>query len=73
MLFGDKEFDLALCYHLLFLYMDNLSMEFYRRLLEEFYRVSNEVRIFSLMDVNANQSPCFDSVNDFFKDVNFLD
>jgi hypothetical protein len=24
--FGDKEFDLALCYHLLFLYMDNLSM-----------------------------------------------
>ncbi len=24
--FGDKEFDLALCSHLLFLYMDNLSM-----------------------------------------------
>jgi hypothetical protein len=24
--FGDKEFDLTLCYHLLFLYMDNLSM-----------------------------------------------
>jgi hypothetical protein len=43
------------------------------RLLEEFYRLSNEVQIFLLMDVNANQSPYFDSVNDSFKDGNFLD
>ncbi len=43
------------------------------RLLEEFYRLSNEVQIFSLMDVNTTQSPYFDSVNDSFKDGNFLD
>jgi hypothetical protein len=57
----------------LFLYMDYLSMESHMRLLEEFYRLSNEVQIFLLMDVNANQSPYFDSVNDSFKDGNFLD
>jgi hypothetical protein len=29
--FGNKEFDLALCSHLLFLYTDNLSLEFHLR------------------------------------------
>jgi SAM-dependent methyltransferase len=65
--FGDKEFDLALCSHLLFLYTDNLSLEFHLRSLEELCRVSNEVRIFPLLDVNANRSLYVDHVIDFLK------
>ena len=40
--FSDKEFDLALCSQLLFLYTDNLSLEFHLRSLEELCRVSND-------------------------------
>src|SRR5659263_343803 len=65
--FGDKEFDLALCSHLLFLYTDNLSLEFHLRSLEELCRVSNEVRIFPLLDINANRSLYVDHVIDFLK------
>lgn len=65
--FDDKVFDLALCSHLLFLYTDNLSLEFHLRSLAELCRVSNEVRIFPLVDVNANRSPYVDPVIDFLK------
>jgi SAM-dependent methyltransferase len=65
--FGEKEFDLALCSHLLFLYTDNLSLEFHLRSLEELCRVSNEVRIFPLLDVNANRSPYVDHVVEFLR------
>ena len=65
--FGDKEFDLSLCSHLLFLYTDNLSLEFHLESLVELCRVSNEVRVFPLLDVNSNRSPYVDSVFDFLK------
>lgn len=65
--FGDNEFDLALCSHLLFLYTDNLSLEFHLRSLEELCRVSNEVRIFPLLDVNANRSIYVDRVIEFLR------
>ncbi len=60
--FGDKEFDLAVCSHLLFLYTDNLSLEFHLKSLEELCRISNEVRIFPLLDVNASRSTYVDHV-----------
>jgi SAM-dependent methyltransferase len=65
--FSNKEFDLALCSHLLFLYTDNLSLEFHLRSLEELCRVSNEIRIFPLMDVNANRSPYVEQVIHFLR------
>ena len=65
--FCDKEFDLALCSHLLFLYTDNLSLEFHLRSLEELCRVSNEVRIFPLLDVNASRSIYVDHVIDVLR------
>jgi SAM-dependent methyltransferase len=65
--FGDKEFDLALCSHLLFLYTDNLSLEFHLRSLEELCRVSNEVRIFPLLDINASRSIYVDHAIDFLR------
>lgn len=65
--FNDKEFDLALCSHLLFLYTDNLSLEFHLKSIEELCRVSNEVRIFPLLDVNADRSSYVEPVIDFLK------
>ena len=65
--FSDKEFDLALCSHLLFLYTDNLSLEFHLRSLEELCRVSNEIRIFPLMDLNANRSSYVEPIINFLR------
>jgi SAM-dependent methyltransferase len=65
--FVDKEFDLALCSHFLFLYTDNLSLEFHLRSIKELCRVSNEIRIFPLLDVNVNRSLYVDHVIDFLR------
>jgi hypothetical protein len=65
--FSDKEFDLALCSHFLFLYTDNLSLEFHLKSIEELCRVSNEVRIFPLLDLNADRSSYVDPIIDFLR------
>ncbi|WP_231589787.1 methyltransferase domain-containing protein [Methanosarcina siciliae] len=65
--FGDGEFDLALCSHLLFLYTDNLSLDFHLRSMAELCRVAKEVRIFPLLDVNGNRSPYIDLLTDFLR------
>ncbi len=66
--FGDKEFDLSLCSHFLFLYTDNLTREFHMEAIGEMLRVSNEVRIFPLVDMNSNRSPYVQEVLTEFKD-----
>lgn len=66
--FSDKEFDLALCSHFLFLYTDNLSLEFHLKSIEELCRVSNEVRIFPLLNVNAYRSAYVEPVIDFLRE-----
>jgi hypothetical protein len=55
--FAAGEYDIALCSHFLFLYTDNLSYKFHVDAINEMLRVANEVRIFPLLDVNANESP----------------
>lgn len=60
--FDDKEFDLALCSHFLFLYTDNLSLDFHLRSVQELCRVAHEVRIFPLLDTNAQRSRYLDPV-----------
>jgi len=54
--FSDEQFDLVLCSHLLFLYSDNLDLEFHRSALDEMLRVGREVRVFPVLDTNARQS-----------------
>jgi hypothetical protein len=51
--FEDREFDLALSSHFLFLYTEQLSLDFHRAGLLELCRVAGEVRVFPLLDVNA--------------------
>lgn len=55
--FNDKEFDIALSSHFLFLYSSNLSLNFHLKAINEMVRVAREIRIFPLVDVNADPSP----------------
>lgn len=54
--FADDSFDLALCSHFLFLYSDELSLEFHRLSVLELSRVADEVRVFPLMDMKGEAS-----------------
>lgn len=60
--FEGDSFDLALCSHFLFLYSDNLSLEFHQRAIADLLRVSQEVRIFPLLTYNAEPSPHLEPV-----------
>ncbi len=54
--FNDREFDIALCSHLLFLYSEHLNAEFHILSIKEMCRVAKEVRIFPLLDLEAKVS-----------------
>jgi hypothetical protein len=47
--FDNRQFDRALCSHLLFLYSDQLSLDFHRESVEELLRAASEVRVFPLL------------------------
>ncbi|MCP4137568.1 MAG: class I SAM-dependent methyltransferase [bacterium] len=64
--FEDNTFDLALSSHFLFLYSDNLSLDFHLESIREMCRVAKEIRIFPLLDVNANRSSYVDSIKEEF-------
>ena len=55
--FADSQFDLALCSHLLFLYSEQLSLEFHAAAIHELGRVACEVRIFPLLALDCRPSP----------------
>jgi hypothetical protein len=60
--FGDRQFDLALCSHLLFTYSDQLSPEFHLAAIQELCRVATEVRIFPLLTTSGEASPALPSL-----------
>jgi hypothetical protein len=60
--FADNAFDLALCSHFLFLYSDHLDFDFHLKAIDEMLRVASEVRIFPVVDLNANRSVHLDAV-----------
>jgi hypothetical protein len=60
--FNNNSFELALSSHFLFLHSDNLSLDFHLQSLVEMLRVAKEVRIFPLLDFNANESPYVDAI-----------
>lgn len=62
--FADKSFDLVLSSHFLFLYSDQLDQSFHLQAVEEMLRVGTEVRIFPVLDVNAEISSHLKSVMD---------
>ncbi len=60
--FTDNQFDLCLSSHLLFLYSDQLTLEFHLDSIHELLRVSKELRIFPLLKLNCSRSPYVDAV-----------
>lgn len=69
--FADEKFDLAVCSHLLFLYSDQLSLDFHRESIKELCRVSREVRIFPLLALNCRKSPYVLPIQSYFENMGF--
>ena len=55
--FADRQFDLALCSHLLFTYSDHRSLAFHLDSIRELCRVATDVRIFPLLKLDGEPSP----------------
>ena len=55
--FDSSSFDMALCSHFLFLYSDQFSFAFHQQALDEMCRVAREVRVFPLLNYNAEPCP----------------
>ncbi|MGD0885361.1 MAG: SAM-dependent methyltransferase [Thermodesulfovibrionales bacterium] len=60
--FADKQFQLALCSHFLFLYSDQLNLDFHINSIREMCRVAHEVRIFPLLKLSSEPSPYLEPV-----------
>lgn len=64
--FDNGAFDLALSSHLLFLYSEQLDLDFHLRALEEMLRVATEVRVFPLLQLGGTASPHAEGIVDAF-------
>lgn len=60
--FQEKQFELALCSHFLFLYSEHLSFEFHLESIRELCRIAEEVRIFPLLNLAQARSPYIDQI-----------
>jgi len=70
--FKDNTFDLALCSHFLFLYSDHLDLDFHIKAIDEMLRVASEVRIFPVVDLNANRSVHLDAIMENFPNCELI-
>lgn len=59
---ADNKFELCLCSHLLFLYSEQLSLDFHIASIFELLRISPEVRIFPLLTLDCQPSPYLEPV-----------
>jgi hypothetical protein len=55
--FADRQFDLCVCSHFLFLYADRLDLAFHLAAVRAMLRVAGEVRVFPLLDLDGRPSP----------------
>jgi SAM-dependent methyltransferase len=69
--FAPAAFELALCSHFLFLYTDNLSLEFHQQAILDMLRVANEVRIFPVLTYNAETSLYLEPVCEGLEDAGY--
>ncbi|MFL0198597.1 hypothetical protein ACJDU8_24015 [Clostridium sp. WILCCON 0269] len=55
--FKDKQFDMALVSHFLFMYDDYLSYEFHKKVIKELIRItSKEIRVFPMVNLKCKKS-----------------
>jgi SAM-dependent methyltransferase len=69
--FNNNQFDLCLCSHLLFLYSEQLSLEFHLTAIHELLRISSEIRIFPLLQLDCQISPYVEIVIKEFDKLGF--
>lgn len=60
--FLNNHFELCVCSHLLFLYSDQLSLDFHIASIHELVRIAPEVRIFPLLKLDGKLSPYLEPV-----------
>ncbi len=65
--FPDSRFSLALCSHFLFLYSDQLNLQFHLESVRELCRVAGEARIFPLVQLGSVPSPHVPAVIDHLR------
>jgi hypothetical protein len=58
----DRHFDLCVCSHLLFLYSQQLSLEFHLESIYELLNIADEVRIFPLLQLDGQPSPYLEPI-----------
>ncbi|WP_303905544.1 SAM-dependent methyltransferase [Thiohalomonas denitrificans] len=69
--FPDDSFSLALSSHLLFLYSGHLDLKFHIEAIAELCRVSEEVRIFPLLQLGATPSLHVEPVTEHFRAASY--
>ncbi len=69
--FKEKEFDLALSSHFLFLYSEQLDETFHIVSLIEMLRVAKEVRVFPLVNLKGERSPHVDGVRKALENLGY--
>lgn len=69
--FDDEKFDLAVCSHLLFLYSEQLSLDFHREALHELCRVSKEIRVFPLLALDCRTSRHIAPIQSYFRSLGY--
>jgi hypothetical protein len=60
--FGTGQFDIAVCSHFLFLYSEQLSLDFHLESIRELCRVAKEARIFPILELGTRRSRHVDSL-----------
>ncbi|MEM0966238.1 MAG: SAM-dependent methyltransferase [Verrucomicrobiota bacterium] len=65
--YADREFDLALCSHFLFLYSDHFSYEFHLSSILEMCRIAEEVRIFPVLTLKQGKSKYLEGIIDYLR------
>jgi hypothetical protein len=68
---ANNQFGLCVCSHLLFLYSEQLSLDFHIASIHELLRISPEVRIFPLLKLDCELSPYIESVIQTFSSQGF--
>jgi hypothetical protein len=63
--YENKSYDLVLSAHFLLFYSDNLTLDFHFESIKEMCRVGQEIRIFPILDLNANPSRYLEPVKEF--------
>ncbi|MBD2203930.1 SAM-dependent methyltransferase [Calothrix sp. FACHB-1219] len=68
---ANNQFELCVCSHLLFLYSEQLSLDFHIASIDSLLTISPEVRIFPLLKLNCEISPYLEPVIQKFSNQGF--